>query len=997
MSSPAPSSVPPSVVALLVTHDGARWLPGVVEGIREQGPALRRVVAVDTGSKDDSRALLDPSFDLVETGSATTYPEAVALGLEHVAASAPETEWVWLLHDDSRPAPGALDALLAAAERRPDVDLLGPKVREWPSLRRLVELGVTISGTGRRETGLERGEYDQGQHDEEREVLAVGSAGLLVRRRVLEDLGGFDPHLPLFGNDLDLGWRATAAGHTTLVVPDAVLFHAEAAHRGVRRTPLTGRHTHYQERRAALYTLLVNASAASLPWRVVRLTFGTLLRMVGFLLVRSPGEALDDLAALVSVVFRPGTVRAGRRERREREARRGTPPDTERVRRLLAPAWLPYRHGLDLVGDLVSAASSQAADVAERRREAAAALDPSSQAAARLRAERAAREEDYELADTGAVARLLTNPVALVLALVVVGMLVAARTAFGQVSGGALAPAPAAAGDWWALHLQTWHPLAFGTDVPAPPYVAVLALLGSVLGPEVTVTVLLVGSVPLGLWGAFRFLRVAGRLVSPLGAPRWLLVGASTTYALAPVTAGAWGEGRLGLVVAGGLLPWLAHAALGFVEPAVDRRRRAGWRVGLLLAIVAAFAPVAWLVAAALVLAVLVVGLVVARGVVASRDVAGPPLVALGVPLVLLAPWWLPAVLGGHAGALLVETGRLPGPALAATDLLLGRLGDSGAPRWIGAVLVVLALLALVPRASRIPVTLCWLVALVTSLVAVLLSPVTVTLASTDTPVGLGAPLLVLQACLVTAVVLGAQGAVRNRVARPLQVLTAVGTVAALVVPVAGAAWWATSGDDLTSADDTLVPAYMLQRASTGSQHGVLVVRGSVEDGLSYTVRRGDGLTLGEDEVVALTDADPAATATVRELVSRPTPETVDRLADLGVEFVLLPRPADGAVAASLDAASGLAQASSPPGSRAWLVDREVPVDAVAGDGTSWLRVGLLVVQGVFVLVVLVQVAPTVRARRRDGSDGDDDADERDDREGDGSRPRVRATSEVGR
>ena len=85
--------------------------------------------------------------------------------------------------------------------------MLGPKLREWPSLRRLLEMGVTISGTGSRETGLERGEYDQGQHDRLRDVLAVNTAGMLVRRSVREEIG-FDPALPLFGNDIDFGWRS---------------------------------------------------------------------------------------------------------------------------------------------------------------------------------------------------------------------------------------------------------------------------------------------------------------------------------------------------------------------------------------------------------------------------------------------------------------------------------------------------------------------------------------------------------------------------------------------------------------------------------------------------------------------------------------------------------------------------------------------------------------------------------------------------------------------
>src|ERR1700750_1194371 len=113
---------------------------------------------------------------------------------------------------------------------------------------------------------------------------------MLVRRRVLDELGGLDEQLPMFGNDVDFGWRAARAGFRTVVVPQAVVFHAEGAHPGSRRTPLTGRHTHYQERRAALYTLLANVRGAKLPWQTVRIFFGTLLRMLGFFVLRSPGE-----------------------------------------------------------------------------------------------------------------------------------------------------------------------------------------------------------------------------------------------------------------------------------------------------------------------------------------------------------------------------------------------------------------------------------------------------------------------------------------------------------------------------------------------------------------------------------------------------------------------------------------------------------------------------------------------------------------------------------
>jgi GT2 family glycosyltransferase len=946
-----------SVSALLVSHDGGRWLPAVIDGLRAQRVPVDAVVAVDTGSKDESANLLEAAFgDVARVPGSTSFPAAVDLALGRLRDHGSTSEWVWILHDDANPDPGALEALLAAAEADPTADVLGPKLREWPSLKRLLELGVTISGTGRRETGLERGEYDQGQHDEVREVLAVNTAGMLVRRSVLEELGGFDSQLPIFGNDLDFGWRAAAAGHRTLVVPAAVVFHAEAAHRGARRTPLTGRHTHYQERRAALYTLLANARRRSLPWLVVRLVFGTLLRMLGFLVVRSVGEALDDLAALLSLYSRPGQIRAARRERQALE--RG---DQEHVRRLLSPWWVPYRHGLDFLGDLVAAATNQAQDVAERRRAAAAEHAPAS-AATRPRTD----EDELLAEDTGFVARFLTNPVALALALVVVLAFVAARGAFDSISGGGLSPAPADAATWWRLHVETWHPLGTGTAVPAPAYVAPLALLATLLGGSASaaVSALFVLAVPLGLWGAWRFLRVVGRLATPVGAPRWALLWGATTWALVPVVSGAWGDGRFGVVAVAVVLPWLAHASLGFADPDADRRWRAAWRAGLLLALGAAFAPVLWILAALLGLVVIGAAAAVVRGAVRDRSVWGPPALALALGPLLLSPWWIPAIQRGAAEAFVLDVGRLPMPDIDALDLATGRLADLGAPWWLGAVVAVLALLALLPRTTRIPVLVCWIVALVAGVLAAGLGTVSVALAATTVDAGLGALVVVLQGAFVVATTLGAVGMARE-LRSWRRVLAAVLVAAAAVVPLAGLGWWVAGPDDaIAHGIDTDIPVYMVQTSEEGPAHGILVVRGSVDDGLTYSVRRGDGVTLGEDEILALTAEDESFTAEVRALVSRPTPEVVDALGASGIEYVVLPSPADGEVASVLDAAPGLVQASAADRTtRAWQVDR--PLDGSSLDGpTSWLRVVLLVLQGIGVVVVAVLCLPTTNRRR---------------------------------
>lgn len=979
MQAPTEQQRDPGVAVLLVSHDGASWLPSVLDGIAEQSECfdlVRGIVAVDTGSRDHSAELIEDRIAHVAVPSqvlraavGTSFPEAVDQGLARIRELTPAPTWVWVLHDDARPAPGALAALLAATETHPEADFLGPKLREWPSLRRLLELGVTISGTGRRETGLERGEYDQGQHDAVREVLAVNSAGMLARVEALLALDGFDPQLPIFGNDLDLGWRAAATGRSTIVVPDAVVFHAEAAHRGTRRTALTGRHTHFQERRAALYTLLSNVRPGALPFQLLRMVLGSVVRMLGFLVVRSVGEALDELAALVAVVARPGAVHAARRRRKEqvRAVRGDQGPDRARVRRLLAPWWLPYRHGLDFVGDLAAAAGHQAADVAERRRAAAAERDP---VAPPSRGTHNARgrddEEDFE--DSGWVVRFFTNPVALVATAVVLALVVGARDAFGDIAGGALSPAPSGRGDWWALHLESWHPLAFGTDVPAPGYVLPLALLGLPFGPGWAMLALLVVAAPFAVWGAWRFLRVLARLIAPSGAPRWVLLWGAVSYALVPLAAGAWGSGRWGVVVAAAVLPWAAHAALGFADPAAERRWRAAWRTGLALTLLTAVAPVAWWLYAAIVVVLLATAALLARSAVRERSVWAPPLSALGVPAVLLAPWWLPSLWTGAAAGLLLDVGRWPTPATGGLDLLLGRFGDTGAPWWIGVLLPALAVLALVPRASRVGVLACWLVAAVVTLVAIPLAVVDVDLPGvfTQQP-GLGPVLLVLHGAWVCAVVLGVVGARSGRGwNRPALGVAAVLAAVAVVVPVGGLAWFvADGGEDLSGRTPTGVPVYMQQRAESADDDGILVLRGSVEAGITYEVLRGDGPTVGEDEVVALTPEDPAVTDAIRALVSAPSEEAVAELTERGVTYLVLPAPADGDIAAVLDAAGGLERASAEDrATQAWQVVEETSPDSVDGPASP-LRIVLLVLQFAAIPVVAVAALPPLRRSRR--------------------------------
>jgi GT2 family glycosyltransferase len=945
------------VTALLVSHNGARWLPAVLEGLGGQTRAPDRILAVDTGSGDASVDLLTDRLGadaVVGTPARTSYPEAVDHGLDHLppfeaagGTSQGSDEWVWLLHDDSRPAPDALERLLAVAADNPSVSVLGPKLREWPSLRRLLEVGVTMSGTGRRETGLERGEYDQGQHDRLREVLAVSSAGMLIRREVLEDLGGFDRRLPMFGNDVDLGWRAARAGHRTMVVPDAVLFHVEAAHRGVRRTPVTGSH-HRGERSAALYTLLVNCSPLALPFLVVRLLLGTLLRAVGLLLVRAPREALDELLALGGTYLRPDRILVGRWQRR----RTARVPARE-VRHLLAPPWLPYRHGLDFVSDLAMAVVNQASDVSSSRRATRAAASETGPVP----------EEAQNLpADTGFLVRLLSSPYFGFFALLVVLSLVAARGLLGSgfLSGGALLPAPTSAASWWGLYLESWHAGGVGSDAAAAPYLVPLAALGTVLLGKawLVVDVLFLLSVPLAAWGASRFLRA-------LTGPGWTHLWGAVAYGLLPVLTGAVSQGRLGTVVASAVLPWVAHAALSLApDRPHDRRWRAAWRTALLLAVLTAFVPLAWVLALALALTGVAAGLVGDRQTRRSARTWAPVGVAVGVVPVLLLPWSLTGLLGDRAAPWYAEAG-LPAldlvTDLGAWHLLAGRAATTelgAAPGWLSLGIAAGAVAALVRRGTRPVVVAAWAVVVLGLAVAVLLDA-----AGEWT----GFPVVLAHGAAITAITVAGAGIGAQLSGRSFgwrQPLGLVVVVGALLAPVAGLLWWVLNGVEgpLDRGPAHRIPAYMLDAVERDPDQGILVVRRE-GSGLGYTLLRSEGARLGDDTVTATGDAQDRLTALVADLATAPTADDVADLSTYAVEFVYLPPPADPDLVGNLDSVSGLRTASAlRPGSRAWQLDADPSRGSLPEPDWS-LRPLLLVIQGLAVFTAFVLAAPSRRVR----------------------------------
>ncbi|WP_307859359.1 glycosyltransferase family 2 protein [Arthrobacter sunyaminii] len=615
------------VCAVVVSHNGAQYLPETLTALTGQTRPADQFVGVDTGSTDNSLSLLRSGLPagatIAEAPAKSGFGAAVQAGLSALSApvSPGETvDWLWLLHDDSAPAPEALEELLLAVERAPSVTIAGAKQVDWYNQRLLVDVGVSISRWAERLTLIDADELDQGQYNARSDFFAVNSAGMLVRRDVWEALGGFDPALPGTGDDVDLCWRNRLAGHRVVVVPAAKMRHAG-------RRPNTAA-TAAASRRAEIYLRLKHAPLWQVPFLAVGAVLGGFGRLILGMLAKDPAYAFSSLAASIGAVLRPvdlyrsrraaaatrtrprSAVRALRTRRREvREHRRSLFEAEPALFADDAPIHGTQTHGTQTHGTQTHGTAALAGTAQE-----AGSLEPSG-------------DSNHDFAALAAPSRAWVGAGAVAAALLLLVASLAGLHRFigaSALAGGSLLPLSGSLGEIWSNASSWWIDLGSGYPGHGDPFDYVLWLLGAAgLGnTNIAVVTLVLTAMPLaGLSAWF----AAGALTRHRGLRFW----AALFWGSTPALQVALGEGRLGALIAHILLPLLVLAMLRAVGTAprnVNDRlilqgtpvqwtgKESSWAAagaaGLLLAVVTASAPTLFVLAA---FAVLLVSLRVGR------------------------------------------------------------------------------------------------------------------------------------------------------------------------------------------------------------------------------------------------------------------------------------------------------------------------------------------------------------------------------------------------
>ncbi|MFG6466426.1 glycosyltransferase family 2 protein [Roseateles sp. BYS87W] len=214
-----------NVFVVIVTFNGAAWIRGALQSLRESRHPCTAVV-VDNASTDQTAEIVRREFPeavLLETGANLGFGRGNNLGIRHALNE--RADAVFLLNQDAYVTPDAIGDMVAFLAAEPAFDIVTP-LHCSPDLSQVDP--QTQRGYLQRYASRYLSDACIGQVQPYYPIHGINAAAWMLRSRVWTNVGGFDPLYFMYGEDDDLIARFAFHGHRTALLPASRIVHLRA-------------------------------------------------------------------------------------------------------------------------------------------------------------------------------------------------------------------------------------------------------------------------------------------------------------------------------------------------------------------------------------------------------------------------------------------------------------------------------------------------------------------------------------------------------------------------------------------------------------------------------------------------------------------------------------------------------------------------------------------------------------------------------------------------
>lgn len=260
------ANVSPFVSIIIVNLNGRAWLGKCLDALAAQNypPECIEIILVDNGSTDGSAEFVRrnyPAVRVLEAGRNLGFAGGNNWGARHATGN-----YLAFINNDSVADPDLLRLLVETLEARPEYACATAKVLTEDGSR-VDFIGPALNIYGRAFQIYEGLPASLGYGEELKEIFAPCGNGMMIRREVFLDIGGFDEDYVAYYEDVDLGWRLWLYGYKVIFAPHAVLYHRK--HQTGVSFPVEQRY--FLSELNALRTIIKNYEELNL-WRILPLS-----------------------------------------------------------------------------------------------------------------------------------------------------------------------------------------------------------------------------------------------------------------------------------------------------------------------------------------------------------------------------------------------------------------------------------------------------------------------------------------------------------------------------------------------------------------------------------------------------------------------------------------------------------------------------------------------------------------------------------------------------
>ncbi|MGA9508284.1 MAG: glycosyltransferase family 2 protein [Candidatus Sulfotelmatobacter sp.] len=228
----------PQVACIILNWNGWRDTIECLGALKDCAYPQLTVIVVDNGSSDDSVARIraaHPEILLLESGANLGFAGGNNIGIRYALAHG--ADYLWLLNNDTKPAPDALSALVAKALTDQGIGAVSSicyyadspsTVQAWAGSR--VNLWI---GYGRITTQPHSDDW----------FHTLNGTSMLVARTAIEDAGLLDQGFFLYWEDTEFCLRLRKKGWRIAAAPDSRVLHKVNASTGGNGLILDRHHT----------------------------------------------------------------------------------------------------------------------------------------------------------------------------------------------------------------------------------------------------------------------------------------------------------------------------------------------------------------------------------------------------------------------------------------------------------------------------------------------------------------------------------------------------------------------------------------------------------------------------------------------------------------------------------------------------------------------------------------------------------------------------------